>query len=471
MTPAVPRPTHATVIIMPTEKERVAIVSVIASGSLAAAKFVIGVMIGSLALISDALHSLIDLGATLVTWYAVRIGDRPPDAEHHYGHGKVENVAAFVATALLLLLAGGVAVEAVKRLSEGGTPVTFSIIPFIVLGVEMAVNAWRARALWSAARRHSSQALAADALHFASDFFGSIPVIVGLALAAYGHDWGDSAAALAVAVLITILAIRMGRQAIDALVDPAPDGAAERVQAALEAMPGIVGVERVRMRKVGPRYFVDIAVKVPRTYPLDRVAKLKRLVDEKLDSLLGDTDVTITTTPVALDDETVMQRVNVIARNRALAVHHVTVQDLQGRLAVSLDLEVDGKLSLGAAHDVADELEKAIEDELGNHVEVETHIEPLQTADLEGRDAPCARVREVEAALSQAADEIGTIRQVHDVRVRETADGEIVNFHCRVDAVQTVHDVHEKVDDLERTLRERWPSIRRVIGHAEPLAH
>lgn len=459
------------VIVMPSEKERVAIVSVIASGSLAAAKFVIGVMIGSLALISDALHSLIDLGATLVTWYAVRVGDRPPDAEHHYGHGKVENVAAFVATALLLLLAGGVAVEAVKRLAEGGTPVIFSIVPFIVLGIEMAVNAWRAHALWSAARKHSSQALAADALHFASDFFGSIPVIAGLALAAYGYHWGDSAAALVVAVLITILAVRMGRQAIDALVDTAPQGAAERVQAALAAMPGIVGVERVRMRKVGPRNFVDVAVKVPRTYPLDRVANLKTAVDRKLDSLLGDTDVTITTTPVALDDETIMQRVNVIARNRALAVHHVTVQDLQGRLAVSLDLEVDGELSLGAAHDIADELEKAIADELGNHVEVETHIEPLQIADLEGRDAPAVRVREVQAALSEAAAEIGTLRQVHDVRVRETADGEIVNFHCYVDPAKTVHNVHEKVDDLERALRERWPSIRRVIGHAEPLTH
>lgn len=451
-------------------KERVAIVSALASGSLAAAKFTIGVMIGSLALISDALHSLIDLGATLVTWYAVRVGDRPPDAEHHYGHGKAENVAAFVATALLLMLAGGVAVEAVKRLAEGGSVVTFSIIPFIVLGIEMIVNAWRARALWNAAREHSSQALAADSLHFASDFFGSIPVIIGLILAAYGYEWGDSAAALVVAALITILAVRMGRRSIDALVDTAPEGDTERVEAALQKISGVVGVERVRMRKVGPRYFVDVSVLVPRIYPLDRVMSLKASVDGAIDRLLGDADVTVTTTPAALDDETMLQRVNMIARNRALAVHHVTVQNLQGKLSISLDLEVDGKLSLGAAHDIADGLEKAIEEELGNHVEVETHIEPLQTDDLSGRDAPAARVREVETALAETARQIGTIRQVHDVRVRETGDGEIVNFHCRVDPAQTVHDVHEKVDDLERALRERWPEIRRVIGHAEPLA-
>jgi cation diffusion facilitator family transporter len=455
---------------MPSPKERVAIVSALASGCLAAAKFIVGLAIGSLALISDALHSLIDLGATLVTWYAVRIGDRPPDAEHHYGHGKAENVAAFVATAMLLMLAGGVAVEAVQRLARGGSPVVFSFIPFVVLGVEMAVNAWRALALWRAARRYGSQALAADSLHFTSDFFGSIPVIIGLVLAAYGHYWGDSAAALVVAVLITILALRMGRRTIEALVDTAPEGDGERIEAALRAIPGVVGVGRVRLRKVGPRYFTDIAVEVPRTYPLDRAAALKSQIEQATVSLLGDADVTVTTTPVALDDETILQRVNLIARNRALAVHHVTVQSLEGKLSVSLDLEVDGNLSLAAAHEIADRLEQAIAEEIGNGVEVETHIEPLQIASLSGRDAPPTRQREVEAALSQMAAENGTIRHVHDVRVRRTDDGEIVNFHCRVDPALTVDAIHEKVDDLERALRARWPAIRRVIGHAEPLA-
>src|SRR5512134_1882131 len=147
-------------------KERVAAVSVVASGTLAAAKLVVGVAIGSLALISDALHSLIDLGATLVTWFAVRAADRPPDAEHQYGHGKIESVAALAVTALLFLLAGGVAVEGVSRIQAGGTPVTFSLVPFVVLGIEMAVNAWRARVLYRTARETRSEALEADSLHF-----------------------------------------------------------------------------------------------------------------------------------------------------------------------------------------------------------------------------------------------------------------------------------------------------------------
>jgi len=160
----------------------------------------------------------------------------------------------------------------------------------------------------------------------------------------------------------------------------------------------------------------------------------------------------------------------VIARNMALAVHHVTVHDIGGQLSVSLDLEVDRKLALGAAHDIADQLEAALREELGPDVEVETHIEPLQPPEAAGRDAPPERVRAVEIALAETAAEAGMIGDVHNVRVRETDEGEIVNFHCRVDPVLSVQSVHEKVDEVERSLRSRSPAIKRVIGHAEPRA-
>jgi cation diffusion facilitator family transporter len=455
---------------MASKKEKVAIVSVIASGSLATAKFIVGLAIGSLALISDALHSLIDLGATLVTWFAVRVSDRPPDAEHHYGHGKVESVAALGESALLFLLAGGVAVEAVQRLqSGGGNAIPFTIVPFAVLGVEMVINAWRARALMKVARETKSQALEADSLHFASDFFGSIPVIVGLALSAYGYTWADPLAAIAVAVLISIMGYRIGRRTLATLVDTAPEGAADRVAAEIRKVPGVVGVERVRVRMVGPRYFIDAAVKLPRTLPSDRSDLLKSKIQQAVTRHFGDADVTVTTTPIALDTETMMDRVMVIARNRALAVHHVTVHDLKDRLAVSLDLEVNGRLSLQAAHDLADGLEAAIAAELGPGVEVETHIEPLQAREALGREAPPERVRAVQEALVELAAEGSIIRDVHNVRVRETEDGEVVNFHCRIDPALSVQSVHEKVDALERALRVRSPSIKRVIGHAEPM--
>jgi divalent metal cation (Fe/Co/Zn/Cd) transporter len=178
--------------------------------------------------------------------------------------------------------------------------------------------------------------------------------------------------------------------------------------------------------------------------------------------------VTVTTQPRALDDESILERVMVIARNRALAVHHVTVHSLEGRLAVSLDLEVDGALSLAAAHDIATGLEDAIREELGPGVEVETHIEPLQPVDEPGHEASAKRAAAVRDALSEIATKVDLVGAIHDVRVRTAGDGEIVNFHCLVDPALKVADVHDKVDEVERALRLRFPTIKRVIGHAEP---
>ena len=202
--------------------------------------------------------------------------------------------------------------------------------------------------------------------------------------------------------------------------------------------------------------------------PIDRIASIKEAVARNIRAKMPDAEVSIITEPRALDDETILDRVSVIARNRALAVHHITVHDLGDKLSISLDLEVDGSLALAAAHDIASGLEAAIIDELGPSVEVETHIEPLQPDGIAGTDAGQARVNEVSTALAELEKKIGIVGQVHNVRVRQTEDGEIVNFHCRVDPNQTVHAVHEKVDELERSLRRRFPSIKRVIGHAEP---
>src|ERR1700716_4477719 len=188
-----------------TIKSRVAAISVFASAGMAAAKFVVGIAIGSLALISEALPSSVDLVATVITWLVVRVSDRPADEEHHYGHGKFESLSALFVIAMLYVLAGGILVESWSRLREGAPPPAISVIPFIVLLIDIAVNFWRARALHRTARDTKSQALAADALHFASDVLGSIAVMVGLALSGFGYAWGDAAAAVGVALMIAVL--------------------------------------------------------------------------------------------------------------------------------------------------------------------------------------------------------------------------------------------------------------------------
>jgi cation diffusion facilitator family transporter len=453
---------------MQSEKERVALGSIAISAGLTAGKAVVGVMSGSLALLSEAAHSLIDCLATVMTYFAVRISGRPADAEHHYGHGKVESVTALAETALLFVLSGIVIWEAGQRLFGGhGHAVEATLWAFGIIVVSIVVDFFRARLLYRVAHDTASEALEADALHFGSDMWSSIAVLVGLCAVAAGHAWADAAAALVVAVFVCLAGWRLGRRTIDTLTDTAPVGAAAAVRNAAMRVRGVVGIDQVRVRPVGDKLFVEIVAAVSRTLPLDRVESLKGQVAAAVQTALPRAEVGVTAAPRALDNETVMERVMVIARNQALAVHHVTVHDIRGRLSVSLDLEVDRKLPLGSAHDIADGLEQALRDELGPEVEVETHIEPLQ-ADAAGREAPPERIRAVEHTLAEIAADGGMVRDIHNVRVRETDEGEIVNFHCRVDPALPVEAVHEKVDEVERALRDRAPSIKRVIGHAEP---
>ena len=450
-------------------KQKVALGSIAASAGLTAAKAVVGLMTGSLAILSEAAHSLIDFFATVMTYFAVRVSGKPADAEHHYGHGKVESVTALAETALLFVLAAIVIFEAVRRLGdESGHAVEAGLMAFGVIVVSIAVDFWRARLLYRVAEETSSEALEADALHFSSDMWSSAAVLIGLGGVVLGFSKADAIAALVVAIFVCVAGFRLARRTVETLTDTAPEGAAKRITDIAERVPGVVAVERARIRKVGDHLFVELNLAVSRTLPIDRVSALKDAVVNAIRRDLPKAEVSVVTEPRALDNESILERVMVTARNRALAVHHVTVHDAGGRLLIALDLEVDGALTLQAAHEIASGLEAALAEELGADVEIDTHIEPLQADHLAGRNAQSDRTREVQDSLAEIASRDDSVHDVHNVRVRATTEGEIVNFHCRVDPGQTVQHVHEKVDEVERALRRRWPQIKRAIGHAEP---
>src|SRR5688572_29355918 len=211
-------------------KERVALASIVASGGLTVAKGVVGVLSGSLALISEAAHSALDFAATVMTWYAVRVSGKPADEEHHYGHGKVESVSALIETGLLFVLSGVVIWEAVHRLAgDKGHAVEATFWAFAVIIASIVVDFLRARLLYRVAAETRSEALEADALHFGSDMWSSIAVLIGLGAVALGYPWADSAAALIVAVFILIAGWRLGRRTVETLTDTAPEGAAARI--------------------------------------------------------------------------------------------------------------------------------------------------------------------------------------------------------------------------------------------------
>ncbi|MCP8937719.1 cation-efflux pump [Alsobacter sp. SYSU M60028] len=450
-------------------KEQAAFWSIVASGLLTLGKLVAGLMSGSLALISEAGHGLLDTGATILTYFAIRAADKPADEEHHYGHGKIEAVAALIETGLLMVLAAYVLMEAVRRLMGHPAEVEATPLAFAVLVISIVVDFFRYRALMRVAKETRSDALAADALHFSSDLVSSTLVLIGLGATKFGFAQGDTLAAVGVALFIGVAGYRLGKRTLNTLVDAAPAGTAEQMRAIAAETPGIVAVESVRVRPAGAHVFAEIVVSVARTLPLDRVLAIKQRLAEAIEVAIPEASVSVTANGVALDEETVLERVLLIAARRRVPVHHVTVQDLGGRRSVSLDIEVDGRMSLGAAHTVASRFETAIREELGPDTEVETHIEPLVVASLAGRDADPAEAERVRESLVRHAAETGAIKDVHSVRVRETPHGLVVNYHCRVEPTMDVASVHECVDRMEHGVRSDAPRIIRIVSHTEPV--
>ena len=450
-------------------KERVALVSILASGGLTLAKIAVGLMTGSLAILSEAAHSGLDFAATVITYFAVRISGKPADEDHQYGHGKFENIAALAETAILFLLSGIIIWEGTKRLI--GTEVhavDANIWAFGVMIVSIVVDFFRARALSKVAKQTSSQALEADALHFSSDMWSSLAALAGLTAIALGYPMADSIAAIVIAVLICAAGWRLARSNVDTLTDVAPAGVGEEMTAIARKVPDVISIPRLRVRQVGPQTFADVDAVVSRTLPLDRVAGIKSAIRNAISQKFPDAEVNVLTEARALDDESIMEQIMVIARNQGGAVHHVTVHQLENKLSVSLDLEVDGILSLGEAHEIASELENAIRAELGGNVEVETHIEPMQMDGVKGADAPAALREEISNVLQDLTKKDGVVKNVHSVRARETPRGLVVNFHCYADPRLSVEAVHRAVDELERVFLAARTDVHRAIGHAEP---
>jgi len=445
--------------------------SIAASALLALGKLAAGLWSGSLALLSEAGHAGVDTGATILTYFAVREADKPADAGHHYGHGKYESLAALVETGVLFGLALFVVTEALRRLREPPQDVDVNAgwPAFAVLGVSILVDLVRSMQLSRVAREEGSDALAADALHFASDLISSVLVVIGLGATRLGSQHGDAAAALGVALFIAVAGFRLGRRTIETLLDAAPSEFIPHLRAVITEAPGVVALEKLRLRQVGRKVVGEATIAVSHNLSVDQAERISRRVDAAIKAFAPGSEITLIAAPRALDDETVIERTRMVAARRHMPVHHIVAQEIKGRLSISLDLEVDGGMSLRSAHKMASELEEAIRDEFGAEVEIETHIEPAAPHVMVGHDVDPATREAIEEALERCAAEHGVLRHVHDVRVRGVSGGLVVNYHCEVDGALSVEAAHEAVDAVERALRQDFPRIIRIAGHCEPL--
>jgi cation diffusion facilitator family transporter len=460
------------------EKRRAALLSVASALLLVSLKTFLVIRTGSLGVLSEALHSGLDLVAAIITLLSVRMSDQPADEKHPYGHGKFENFSAFVETGLLLLTALYIIYEAFNRLFFRSVHIQPSITAIVILLIALAVDVTRARALSHVAKKYSSDALEADALHFSTDVWSTMVVIAGVGLVWAGETWNlpylvyaDAIAALAVSAVILWVGSRLGRRTVDALLDAAPEGLQQEIARAVARMDGVLDVDRIRVRRAGSRHFVDATVSVARTASLEQVHELSDAIEKRVAEIVP-SDVMVHAEPRAPQGEHLFEAIRAVAQRMGLGIHDLSALQQQGKLFVELHLEVDENLSLREAHRQATNLEEGIRELRDGPIDVNIHIEPLgrhiATPDT-GAGEMKQLSRSVEEFLNSLPAEFDELVNCHDVRTRQVAHHILVSCHCTMKGALPITQIHDVLATLEDRVKERFPQIHRVTIHPEPV--
>ena len=459
------------------EKKTAALLSVGSAALLVSLKAFLVLRTGSLGVLSEALHSGLDLLAAIITFLSVRMSDLPADEKHPYGHGKVENFSAFVETGLLILTAVYIVYEAFDRLFFRAVHIQPSVTALLVLFCALAIDLTRARALSNVAKKHSSEALEADALHFATDVWSTTVVIAGIALVWAGEAWNlpwlvyaDALAGLAVAGVILWVGSRLGRRTLDALLDAAPEGLQQEIARAVGRMEGVLDVDRVRVRRAGNRHFVDATVSVARTASLEQVHALSDAIEKRIGEIVP-SDVMVHAEPRAPQGEHLFEAIRAVAQRSGLAIHDVTALQQDGKLFIELHLEVDENLSLREAHRQATELEGEILKIRDGSADVNIHIEPLGRH-IATPDAGIGEMKQlshlVEGFINTLPAEFDELVNCHDVHVRQVEHHILASCHCTMKGALPITQVHDVTAALEDRVKEKFPQIARVTIHPEP---
>ncbi len=458
---------------MRAEKRAVARNSVWAAIAITLLKIVVGITTGSLGILSEALHSGLDLVAAVITLFSVRVSDKPADADHQYGHHKVENFSAFIETGLLLLTCVWIIWEAGKRLFFHSVEIEPSIAAFAIMFFSIGVDAWRSKALRRVADKYDSQALAADALHFQTDIWSSSVVILGLALVLVGRTYhiswlkvADPIAALFVACIVVSVSWRLARQTIDALLDAAPAGTRNEIVNAVMNVKGVLEVERVRIRRAGARYFADLTIGLSRNVTFQRSEQVTHEVEAAVRRLLPGADVVVHPAARAVSSENIFDRIRGVATSSNLNVHDISIQDFNGRLHVEQHLELDERLSLKDAHDRVTELEAEMRSKVPEIASILTHIESepatIETAEEIESNA------ELERKMKAAVKDFPGILDMHEVIFKKVGDKQYVSCHCTMDDELPLSKVHDLMTALEIKIKQMDPELFRVLIHPEP---
>jgi cation diffusion facilitator family transporter len=449
-----------------TEQRRTTLVSIAAAGLLVLLKLGVGLATGSLGLISAGIESSGDVVAATLTFFAVRLGGRPADPEHPYGHRRAENLGALGEAAILL--AGGVIVsaEAISHLLDTEQAPGTHWYLFLVIAIALIVDLTRTVVSLRTARRFGSAALRSNAFHFAGDMAGSVAVLIGLLLVRAGFPQGDALAALAIAAIIFAAATRLIAENANVLMDRTPAEAREAAEEAIAKLDADIELKRLRLRESAGRYFADVIVAVAPGQAVVEGHQAASLVEAAVEGALPGSDVVVHVEP---------RRSGLELRDRVLAIalaeplvretHDVRIFEQAGSDSVSVHLKFSADLGLPEANAVADRVEQAIRARSGV-AEVQTHLEPLERP-LIARPADDLAGRQVIEEIQRLTGERTGV-EPRSVRLLSTETGRVVFLTVGVGSAASLVEAHQLASELEEQLRQQLPDIADVVVHTEP---
>jgi cation diffusion facilitator family transporter len=450
------------------EKKFIALTSVLAAVFLTSFKLYIGWRTNSLGILSEAAHSGLDLLAAIITLLAVTFADRPADEDHQYGHGKLENISAFIETLLLVLTCAWIIWEGMDRLLSHAHHVETNIWSFIVMGTSIVIDVSRSRALYRVAKKHHSQALEADALHFSSDVWTSLTVIVGLFFVWIGYPEFDAVSAIAVAFLVLFVSYRLGRRTIDALMDRVPQSLTKEVEDAIKSVEGVEELRKLRIRTSGAHIFVDTIIAIRRTIPFQSAHTIMDSIEHSVHLLHPNADVVVHSEPFEAKDETIIDKIRMIVMDKGLrAPHNIEVHLTDGKYFIDFDVEYAEGKSFTEAHDLTSEIENQIQNTLPSVGKVTIHMEeyhPSERTLTNVTDEEIKLSKEIHAVTEKhkevfACKDLTLLREGHQYNATLT---------CQIEKTKTLDEVHQIISEVEAVLFRHFKQLRRITIHAEP---
>lgn len=450
------------------KKEKIALSSVIAAVALTSMKLAVGITTNSLGILSEALHSGIDLIAAGTTLFAVKKADKPPDKDHTYGHGKIENLSSLVETLLLFITCIWIVYEAVARLLFKESHVELGVTALVVMGISMVIDFSRSRALMRTAKEFNSQALEADAIHFSTDLLSSAVVIIGIIPTILGFKMFDSLAALGVAAITCFIGYKIGKKSINALLDRAPVGIEEKIFAAASNVEGIREVGQVRVRESGPRAFIDITVFIDRVLSLEQAHRVTDELTTKIHRAVPGSDVIVHAEPCQLSAVPLVEKIRSEATGfpEIKNIHNIRVSEVDKMLQVDFHLEFDPDLPLPKAHEVATALETRVK-LLDSSISVaSSHFEPVDNGTKTGKDD-----RVAEQVIAKSIESL--VRESPNIKYKNVdvvkVDGRYrVSLCCAFANDSTVYKAHTDASRIEAAIKLKHPEVESVTVHQEP---